>query len=424
MKDKTNIGVIGQGYVGLPLSIAFGRIFSTVGFDIDKNRIKSLRNKIDINKEISKSEFLKSKKLKFSFEINDLKKCNFFIVTVPSPILKNKIPDLSFIKKASEIVAKVLTKDSTIVFESTVYPGVTENICLPIIEKTSLLKLNKDFYLGYSPERSNPGDKKNTLENIKKITSGSNNRALNHIDKIYNRIIKAGTVRASSIQIAEAAKVIENVQRDLNISLMNELSVIFDKINLDTNEIIKCASSKWNFFKAYPGLVGGHCIGVDPYYLTYLSRKKGHYPKVILAGRYTNDNMYKFVANKFLKILKEKNNNVKNKKVLLMGYSFKENVSDFRNTQVEDIFYFLRKKIKKVHIFDPLVDKNNLPKLIKNYFINKPSQNFYDAVVILVKHSYFLKLGIKKIRKFCKRDNPIIFDVKNSFEKNNTIFKL
>jgi len=418
------IGVIGQGYVGLPLSIAFGKKFTTVGFDINKHRIKTLKNRIDINNEISKLDFLKSKNLEFTYDIKDLKKCNFFIVTVPSPILKNKIPDLSYVKKASEIVAKVLTKNSTVVFESTVYPGVTENICLPIIEKKSLLKLNKDFYLGYSPERANPGDKKNTLENIKKITSGSNNRALSHIDKIYRSIIKVGTVKASSIKIAEAAKVIENVQRDLNISLMNELSVIFDKINLDTNEIIKCASSKWNFFKAYPGLVGGHCIGVDPYYLTYLSKKKGHYPKLILAGRYTNDNMYKFVGNKFLKILKAKYKNIKNKKVLLMGYSFKENVSDVRNTQVENIFNFLKKKIKKVHIFDPLVDKNNLPKLVKKHFIDKPSTNFYDAAIILVKHSYFLKLGVNKIKRFCKKDNPIIFDVKNSFEKNNMIFKL
>ena len=344
MNPIKNIAIIGLGYVGLPLAIEFGKKFKTIGYDKDLKRIQNLKNNIDSNKEISSTDIIKSKKLIFKNNIRDLKNIDMFIVTVQSPILKNKTPDLSYIRKATEEVSSVMKKNSFIVYESTVYPGATENYCLPILEKKSKLKLNRDFYLGYSPERTNPGDKKNKITDIIKVVSGSSDYALGVINEVYKTIIKAGTYKAKTIKVAEASKVIENIQRDLNIALMNELSIVFSKLEIDTDDVLNCAKTKWNFNNYYPGLVGGHCIGVDPYYLTYISKQHGYKPDVILSGRNINDRMYIHIVNLFLKELKKKNPKLKKPKILIMGYTFKENVTDTRNTQVENMINFLKKK--------------------------------------------------------------------------------
>jgi len=425
MNPIKSIAVIGLGYVGLPLAIELGKKFKTIGYDTDLKRIKNLKNNIDSNKEISSTDIKKSKKLSFKNNIHDLKNIDMFIITVQSPILENKTPDLSYIKKATEEVSSVMKKKSFIVYESTVYPGATENYFLPILEKKSKLKLNKDFYLGYSPERTNPGDKKNKITDIIKVVSGSNDYALGVINEVYRSIIKAGTYKAKTIKVAEASKVIENIQRDLNIALMNELSIIFSKLELDTNDVLNCAKTKWNFNNYYPGLVGGHCIGVDPYYLTYISKQHGYKPNVILSGRNINNRMYIHIVNLFLKELKKKNPKLKKPKILIMGYTFKENVSDVRNTQVENMINFLKKKnFYNLDVYDPNVNLEDIKTPIKKIFIKKLVKFKYDGVIISVKHDKFIKFGSKYIKNLLRNDRGLIFDVKGILGNDKNIIKL
>jgi UDP-N-acetyl-D-glucosamine/UDP-N-acetyl-D-galactosamine dehydrogenase len=425
MNPIKSIAIIGLGYVGLPLAIEFGKKFKTIGYDTDLKRIQNLKNNIDTNKEISSTDIIKSKKLIFKNNIRDLKNIDMFIVTVQSPILKNKTPDLSYIRKATEEVSSVMKKKSFIVYESTVYPGATENYCLPILEKKSKLKLNRDFHLGYSPERTNPGDKKNKITDIIKVVSGSSDYALGVINEVYRSIIKAGTYKAKTIKVAEASKVIENIQRDLNIALMNELSIIFNKLELDTNDVLNCAKTKWNFNNYYPGLVGGHCIGVDPYYLTYISKQHGYKPNVILSGRNINNRMYVHIVNLFLKELKKKNPKLKKPKILIMGYTFKENVSDVRNTQVENMINFLKKKnFYNLDVYDPNVNLEDIKTPIKKIFIKKLVKFKYDGVIISVKHDKFIKFGPKYIKNLLRDDRGLIFDVKGILGKDKNIIKL
>ena len=425
MNPIKNIAIIGLGYVGLPLAIEFGKKFKTIGYDKDLKRIQNLKNNIDSNKEISSTDIIKSKKLIFKNNIRDLKNIDMFIVTVQSPILKNKTPDLSYIRKATEEVSSVMKKNSFIVYESTVYPGATENYCLPILEKKSKLKLNRDFYLGYSPERTNPGDKKNKITDIIKVVSGSSDYALGVINEVYKTIIKAGTYKAKTIKVAEASKVIENIQRDLNIALMNELSIVFNKLEIDTDDVLNCAKTKWNFNNYYPGLVGGHCIGVDPYYLTYISKQHGYKPDVILSGRNINDRMYIHIVNLFLKELKKKNPKLKKPKILIMGYTFKENVTDTRNTQVENMINFLKKKnFYNLDIYDPNVNLEDIKTPIKKIFIKKLVKFKYDGVIISVKHDKFIKFGPKYIKNLLRNGRGLIFDVKGILGKDKNIIKL
>ncbi len=397
------VGVIGLGYVGLPLvEQLIKKKFDVVGFDINSKKIN----------KIKKLQKLKNTKLTSNYK--DLKDRNFFIICVPTPIDKKKKPDLKALKLASKIVGKNLHTKDIVVYESTVFPGCTEDVCIPILEKFSGLKINKSFYCGYSPERINPEDKKHTLENIIKVTSGSNKYSSKIIDKFYKKIIPAGTYCAESIKIAESAKIIENVQRDLNIALINELSLIFERMKLDTYKILKAASTKWNFINFKPGLVGGHCIGVDPYYLTYKSEQLKYKPKVILAGRKVNDNMPNEIAKNIINNLHSKYSTIKNKKVLIIGYSFKENSKDIRNTKVLNLFKILKKKINLVDIYDPIVDVKEIFKkhkiIVKSKIIKK---NFYDALVLAVPHEKIIKNGKNKIMKYLKK-NAYIVDIKKA----------
>jgi UDP-N-acetyl-D-galactosamine dehydrogenase len=409
-----SIGILGLGYIGLPLAIAFSKENNVVAFDLNIQRINNLKKGFDSNNEFKKNEIKKNINIFFTNNKNDLKKCSIFIVAVPTPVFKNKSPNLNFLKKSCDILSNIIKKDDLIIFESTVYPGVTEDICAKLIEKKSKLTFNKDFFCGYSPERINPGDKIHKLENIVKITSGSNRKASLVVDKLYKSIIKAGTKNVSSIKIAEAAKVIENSQRDLNIAYVNELSVIFDKINLDINEILDAAETKWNFLPFRPGLVGGHCIGVDPYYLTYISKKNNYSPKVILSGRSINDKMSTYLSNKFIKLLKSNKIKISNCNILILGASFKENCSDIRNSKVFDIYKILIKNKAKVSIFDPIVNKNDVINEYGIDLVTHLKKNFYDGVIIAVSHKYFINMGLKKIKMFTKK-NSVIFDIKNSF---------
>ena len=412
---KITVGIIGLGYVGLPLSIRMASKFNVLGYDVDKERINQLKRNIDNTKEVSKKELLKEKSLKFTNNIKEINECNFYIVTLPTPINKNKKPDLTILKSATKSLAKYIKKDDIIVYESTVYPGVTEEICAPIIEKYSGLKFNKDFFCGYSPERINPGDKKRKIHNIKKVVSGSTPATLKKINKVYSSIISAGTYKAESIKIAEAAKVIENTQRDLNIALINEISIIFDNLNIDVHKVLAAAKTKWNFIPFTPGLVGGHCIGVDPYYLTYLSEKLGHKPRVILSGRKTNDQMHRFVSNKVIGKLKTKKISPKKSNILIMGYTFKENCPDIRNTKVKDLALYLKKFVKKVDIYDPWVNSlDEFKKINEINFINRIKLNSYDGIIISVGHNQFKKIGLKKIKSYGKTKS-ILLDFKRIF---------
>lgn len=410
-----NIGIIGLGYIGLPLSIAFSKNNKVIGYDLNPKRINQLNKGVDINKEFKSNNIL-NKNLIFKNDINALKFCYVYIIAVPTPIYNNKKPNLKHINSACKLVAKILQKNDIIIFESTVYPGLTENYCAPLIEKYSKLIFNKDFFCGYSPERINPGDRKNTLKNIVKITSGSDNKTSKFVDRLYSSIIKAGTKRVSSIKIAEAAKVIENSQRDLNIAFINELSIIFNKMNLNLIEILEAAETKWNFMPFRPGLVGGHCIGVDPYYLTHISKINGYKPQVILAGRSLNDSMYLYLVKNFLNNLKKKRKNIKKSKILIMGITFKENSTDIRNSKVFKVFDKLIEYVSLVHMYDPLVDATLIDKRYKKNIINNPSKNYYDAVLITVPHDIFIKMTLKKIKSLLK-PNGIIFDYKKKLKK-------
>jgi UDP-N-acetyl-D-galactosamine dehydrogenase len=409
---KDIIGVIGLGYVGLPLAIAFGKVVKTIGYDKSKNRIKEIQNYYDSTLELSTNELRKSKLFNCTDKLSQLSECNIFIITVPTPIFNNKKPNLSYIKNASYSVSKLIKKNDIIIYESTVYPGTTEEVCVPIIEKTSGLKFNIDFYCGYSPERINPGDKNHKIEDIKKITSGSNVRTLNKVDRLYKKIIKAGTFKASSIKVAEAAKVIENTQRDINIALVNELSIIFNKLNLNSKDILAAAGSKWNFLNFKPGLVGGHCIGVDPYYLTYKAKSIGYKPKLILSGRHLNDKMSDHVYERVINLIKKKKLKIKNFNTLVLGITFKENCPDIRNTKVIDLISKLKKNTSKIDVYDPWVNLEDRKKLKNINFVETFKQNKYEVIILAVAHKIFRKFNSKKIKKITKK-NSIIFDVKN-----------
>ena len=422
MKHNLSIGVIGLGYVGTPLALSLSRYFKVVGFDLNKNRILQLKKKKDLTNETNLTEFKKAKKIFFSNNLNDLKNCNVFIITVPSPVTKANEPDFYYLKKASTLVAKVMSKKSILVYESTVYPGATEEQCVPIVEKVSKLKYNKDFFCGYSPERINPGDKKHKLEKIPKIVSASNKKTLNVLKFMYGKIIKAKIVSTSSIMVAEAAKVIENTQRDLNIALVNELSIICSKLNIDTNQVLNAASTKWNFHKYAPGLVGGHCIGVDPYYLTYKSKLLGYKPKIILAGRKLNDSMAKYITFQLAKHIKIKKLNRNNLKILILGITFKENCPDIRNSQSLKLSKMIKNKYKKVYIYDDFVDTKSFRE--KNIILTKKlKKNEFDIIILAVPHKVIVKKGIKLIKSYLKQKS-IFFDLKGYFNKKYSDFRL
>ena len=400
MKYKNiKIAIIGLGYVGLPLAIEFAGKYNVIGYDYNKNRIKDLNQNYDKNNDVLTSKILKAKKLIFTNDINFLKNCNVYIITVPTPIFRNKKPNLNLIKKACKTISKFIKKNDVIILESTVYPGVTEEVIAPFIEKNSDLKFNKDFFLGYSPERINPNDKKNNLTNIIKITSGSNRSTAHFVDNLYKSIIKVGTKKVSSIRIAEAAKVIENTQRDINIAFMNELVLIFNKLNLNTSDVLNAASTKWNFLNFTPGLVGGHCIGVDPYYLSYKSKIHGYSPTIINAGRKINDNFPKYIANKAINEMKKVKPN-SSFKFLIMGISFKENCNDFRNSKSIELFKILKKRGIKTDCFDPLVNSKELKLSMGINLIPKLKKNYYDCIIISVKHKKFKIMGEEKIKQY------------------------
>ena len=415
MKLKsTKIGVIGLGYVGLPLAIEFSYQFPVIGFDINANRILDLNSGVDSTNEVEIANLKKANNIIFTSDADTLKDCNFYIVTVPTPINKNKRPDLGPLINASNLIATVLKKGDVVVYESTVYPGATEEDCVPILENISGLSLNKDFYVGYSPERINPGDKTHRLTDIKKVTSGSNKRSADFIDQVYKKIILAGTHKAESIKVAEAAKVIENTQRDLNIALINELAMIFNLMEIDTESVLKAAETKWNFLPFRPGLVGGHCIGVDPYYLTHKAESLGYNPEIILAGRRLNDGMASFVSSQLVKLLAKKNIKINSSKILILGLSFKEDCPDIRNTKVTDIIEELHEYNCKVSVYDPWVNKLEAKKEYGINLLDKIEDNEYDAIIIAVAHKEFKKMGIKKIRALGKSKH-VVYDLKYLF---------
>jgi UDP-N-acetyl-D-galactosamine dehydrogenase len=408
------IAIIGLGYVGLPLALAFGEKFTTIGFDINKNRIKDLQNKNDSNLLSNKQSFYKSKKLKFSSNIRDLTNINIFIVTVPTPVKDNKEPDLSYLYSASKIIANCLKKNDLVIYESTVYPGLTEEKCIPFLEKYSGLKFNLDFFVGYSPERISPGDGKE-IKNINKVVSGGNSRTAKFVHDLYKKIIKAKVYKASSIKVAEASKVIENAQRDINISFMNEISLICSKMGISTSDVLEAANTKWNFLNFKPGLVGGHCISVDPYYLTFKAKKLKYSPKVILSGRNINDQMGYYVARVLLKKLKK--NNLKFSKCLvgILGVTFKENCNDLRGSKVLDIIKVLQKTKIKLQVYDPVVSEKDFNKYYPSLKLKKINKKL-DALIVAVSHKEFLKLNYTKIKNMLKNENSIIIDVKSIFK--------
>ena len=420
--DKT-IAIIGMGYVGLPLAIEFSKKFNVIGFDISSERISSLLEGVDSTNEIEPS-MLNSSKLVLTDNEEMLSSADIYIVTVPTPIDSDKKPDLSPLLNATRTIAKKINKGNIIIYESTVFPGCTEDICANEIEKISKYKFNSDFFLGYSPERINPGDKKHTIDKIVKVTSGSNEDTALFIDNLYKEIITAGTYMAPSIKVAEAAKVIENTQRDINIALINELSIIFNLLEIDTEEVLKAASTKWNFLSFKPGLVGGHCIGVDPYYLTYKSQELGHNPEVILSGRRINDEMGNYCAREILKKFDEQNLELSNLNVLIMGFTFKENCPDIRNTKIVDIVNTLQRSGISVDIYDPWV---NIEYAITHYdfnFVPKPVHKKYDAVIIATAHSEFKNMSEEQINIFKKSDDSIIFDIKSIKNKEFSDLRL
>lgn len=402
------ISVIGLGYVGLPLAVAFSDKFKVIGFDVNEKRVEELNKFNDKTLEIDLEKLknaITNNKMKLSSNIDDIKECNFYIVSVPTPVDKNNRPDLTPLLKASQSVGSVLKKGDIVVYESTVYPGATEEECVPVLEKFSNLKFNEDFFCGYSPERINPGDKEHTITKIKKITSGSTKKVADIVDDVYASIIKAGTFKASSIKVAEAAKVIENTQRDINIAFVNELAMIFEKMHIDTTEVLKAAVTKWNFLKFNPGLVGGHCIGVDPYYLTHKAQELGYHPEIILAGRRINDNMGKYAANRVVKLMIKHDKKINKAKVLILGITFKENCPDIRNSRVIDVVKELKEFGCNVDVYDPWADKNEVLREYNLNLIEKLNLNNYDAVVLAVAHDEFKNLDFSNL-------NAVTFDIK------------
>ena len=420
---RSRIGVIGLGYVGLPLAVEFGRRYPTLGFDINATRIAQLVRGRDSTLEVSRTELKAATKLKFSDDARALKRCNVYIVTVPTPIDQYKRPDLSPLMSASETAGQVLSRGNIVVYESTVYPGCTEEVCVPILERASGLKFNRDFYVGYSPERINPGDKLHRLTTIVKITAGSTPAAATQVDALYASIVTAGTHPASSIRVAEAAKVIENTQRDVNIALINELAMIFKRMGIDTEEVLKAAGTKWNFLPFRPGLVGGHCIGVDPYYLTHKAQEIGYHPEMILAGRRINDNMGLYIAGEVVKLLTDKSMPVKGARVLVLGLTFKENCPDLRNSKVIDVVRELDRYGADVDIYDPWAAPRETEHEYGVRPIKAPRAGVYDAIVLAVAHSAFKEMGLKAIKRFAKRRH-VVYDIKYLFAGSATDARL
>jgi len=409
--NNVHIGIVGLGYVGLPLAVEFGKKYDTIGLDISSKRVKELQEGKDNTLEVTSDELKLASRLKLTSTISDLSACNVYIVTVPTPIDKFKRPDLSPLESASRYLGEVVNKGDIVIFESTVYPGATEEVCVPIIESGSKLKYNKDFFAGYSPERINPGDKEHRVTTILKVTSGSTPEVAQLVDSLYSSIIEAGTHLASSIRVAEAAKVIENTQRDVNIALINELSLIFNELNIDTLEVLEAAGTKWNFLPFRPGLVGGHCIGVDPYYLTHKAQEIGYHPEIILAGRRINDGMGAYVVGRVVKLMTRKRIHVADSNILVLGLAFKENCPDIRNTRVIDIIDEFKEYNANIDVYDPWVDPKEA---VYEYSINlipSPEKNKYDAIILAVGHHQFLELDVGGIRELGTK-GAVIFDVK------------
>jgi UDP-N-acetyl-D-glucosamine/UDP-N-acetyl-D-galactosamine dehydrogenase len=412
MTTDKHIAIIGLGYVGLPLAVEFGKKFNTIGFDINKKRVSELQEGYDRTCESTKEDLQSAKKLTFTSDIDKIEDCNYYIVTVPTPIDKFNAPDLSPLLKASKMLGQILRKGDIVIYESTVYPGCTEEDCVPVLEKESGLKFNFDFYCGYSPERINPGDKINTLTKIMKVTSGSNPQVANLVDELYKSIISAGTFKAPSIKVAEASKAIENAQRDVNISFVNELALIFDKMNIDTTDVLEAAGTKWNFLKYKPGLVGGHCIGVDPYYLAHKAQSLGYHPEVILSGRRVNDNMGIFVANKLVKLLIQRGTTIKGAKALILGVTFKENCPDTRNSKVVDIYNELIEFGINVDVFDPHA---NSIEVFNEYNITLTNDLCkYNAIILAVSHNEFLALNYDLLKE---TNQAVLYDIKSILDR-------
>ncbi|PUA16920.1 Vi polysaccharide biosynthesis UDP-N-acetylglucosamine C-6 dehydrogenase TviB [Glaciimonas sp. PCH181] len=419
----TRIAIIGLGYVGLPLAVEFGKKYSTLGFDINQRRVNELKEGIETTLEVDQEELKSATHLTYSTNLEDLRQATVYIITVPTPIDEHKQPDLTPLQKASETLGKVIKKGDIAVYESTVYPGATEEYCVPVIERVSGLKFNEDFFVGYSPERINPGDKEHRLTTITKVTSGSTPETADFVDALYGSIIVAGTHKASSIKVAEAAKVIENTQRDLNIALMNELAIIFKKMDIDTEDVLKAAGTKWNFLPFRPGLVGGHCIGVDPYYLTHKAESLGYHPQVILAGRRINDNMGSYVVGQLVKQMLKRRIQVENANVLVMGLAFKENCPDLRNTKVIDIINELKDYNVNVDVYDPWVSAEGAQHEYGITPVQTPEQGKYDAVILAVAHREFKEMGAAGMRTFGKKEH-VLFDLKYVLPKGDADVRL
>lgn len=421
--SNPTICIIGLGYVGLPLAVEFGKQVPTIGFDINKTRVDALLQGVDHTLELNAAELAEATQLRYSTSEADIKNADIYIVTVPTPINDSNSPDLTPLEKASALLGRVIGKNAIVIYESTVYPGCTEEVCIPIIEQISGLSFNKDFYAGYSPERINPGDKQRRVHNIIKITSGSTPEVADYVDSLYRRIVVVGTHKASSIKVAEAAKVIENTQRDLNIALVNELALIFHKLGIDTLEVLEAAGSKWNFLPFRPGLVGGHCISVDPYYLTHKAQQVGYYPEVILSGRRVNNSMGAFVADSVIKMMTKRKAHVVDSKVLIMGLTFKENCPDLRNTGVVDIIEELKTYNTHVDIYDPWADAAEAQHEYGLSLIEEPALGTYDAIIICVGHDKFRQMGAAGIRALGKPNN-VLFDVKHVLAKHEVDARL
>ena len=419
---KKKIAIIGLGYVGLPLAVAFSKKFKVIGFDINQGRIQELKNGHDHTLEIE-DHLLSSASinLSYSFNIHDIKDCNIYIITVPTPVDKANRPNLASLINSSKTAGSVLKRGDIVIYESTVYPGATEDVCVPELEKSSGLKFNKDFFCGYSPERVNPGDKVNTLEKIKKITSGSTPEIAREVDSLYKNIITAGTLPVASIKVAEAAKVVENTQRDLNIALVNELSVIFHRLNLDTLDVLEAAGSKWNFLPFRPGLVGGHCIGVDPYYLTHAAEQVKYNPQLILAGRRINDNMATYMVKKILQKMIVNGIEIKNSTIGVMGITFKENCPDVRNSKIADVVYELRNWGANVVVVDPWVNELELKKIYDISLGQINENKKVDSLIVAVGHNEFRSKSAQELRSFCKGSNPVLADVKSIYKREDLI---
>src|SRR5690242_6697811 len=411
---ECRIGVVGLGYVGLPLAVEFGKHFQTVGFDIKAARIAELKSGKDSTLECSPAELRAAKLLRYSTSLKELGKCRVFIVTVPTPIDRYNRPDLTPLERSSETVGKVLKKGDVVVYESTVYPGCTEEICVPILERESGLKFNVDFFAGYSPERINPGDKEHRLPTIKKVTSGSTPEVAEFVDSLYRSVVRAGTHKASTIRVAEAAKVIENTQRDVNIALINELALLFSRLGINTEEVLQAAGSKWNFLPFRPGLVGGHCIGVDPYYLTHKAQEVGFHPEMILAGRRLNDSMANYVAGQIVRLMAGKKILAKGSRVLVLGLTFKENCPDLRNSKVADVVRELKLHGAAVDVYDPWIDAEEAEHEYGIRPIKRVREGVYDAAVLAVGHKQFRDMGIANVRNACKK-NHVVYDIKYVF---------